>query len=131
MERSNSGADFHLRSFNINFSSAKAVLHLNLREIWQIILFSPGIIYILSILIILIFLAIIILFLNTVLNTFINTFINTVIGEKVARCNPIIATATRDENFNKHKGLRNKHKGLRNKHKISITALHLIYFVVL
>ena len=67
---------------------------------------QPGIIYIVSILIIVISLAIIILFLNTVLNT----FINTVIGRKVARCNVVIATATRDENFNKHKGLRNKHK---------------------
>ena len=87
---------------------------------------QPGIIYILSILIILIFLAIIVLFINTVLNTFINTFI----GRKVARCDAVIATATRDENFNKHKGLRNKHKGLRNKHKGLIMALHLIYFVV-
>ena len=85
----------------------------------QIILFYPGILYIVSILIILISLAIIILFINTVLNT----FINTVIGRKVARCSPVIATATRDENFNKHKGLRNKHKGL-------MMALHLIYFVV-
>ena len=80
----------------------------------------PGILYIVSILIILISLAIIVLFIDTVLNT----FINTVIGRKVVRCNAVIATATRDENFNKH-------KGLRNKHKISITALHLIYFVVL
>ena len=119
MERSNSGADFHLRSFNVNFSSAKAVLHLNLKAIWQIILFYPSIIYILSILIIVISLAIIVLFLNTFLNTFINTFI----GRKVARRNAVIATATRDENFNKHKGLGNKHK--KNK-----TVLCL-YFIVI
>ena len=47
---------------------------------------------------------IIILFINTVLNT----FINTVIGRKVARCNAVIATATRDENFNKDILLGNK-----------------------
>ena len=54
---------------------------------------------------------IIILFINTVLNT----FINTVIGRKVARCNAVIATATRDENFNKDILLGNKDILLGNK----------------
>ena len=49
-------------------------------------------------------LAIIVLFINTVLYI----VLNTVIGEKVARCNAVIATATRDENFNKDILLGNK-----------------------
>ena len=48
--------------------------------------------------------AIIVLFINTVLNT----FINTVIGQKVVRCNAVIATATRDEFLNKGNILGNK-----------------------
>ena len=65
---------------------------------------DPGILYILSILIIVISLAIIILFIDTVLNI----VLNTVIGRKVARCNTVIAMATRDENFNKDIVLGNK-----------------------
>lgn len=44
--------------------------------------------------------AIIVLFINIVLYIVLNTVI-TVIGEKVARCNAVIAMATRNENFNK------------------------------
>ena len=65
---------------------------------------TPGIIYILSILIILISLAIIVLFINIVLNI----VLNIVIGEKAARCNAVIAMTTRDENFNKDILLGNK-----------------------
>ena len=61
---------------------------------------QPGIIYILSILIILIFPPIIILFINTVLNI--------VIGRKAARCDAVIATATKDEFLNKDIVLGNK-----------------------
>ena len=65
---------------------------------------QPGIIYIVSILIIVISLAIIVLFIDTVLNT----FINTVIGRKVARCGAVIAMLTEDEVLNKGNILGNK-----------------------
>ena len=71
----------------------------------------PGILYIVSILIIVISLAIIVLFINTVLYI----VLNTVIGRKVAHCNAVIAMATRDENFNKDILLGNKDILLGNK----------------